>query len=537
MTAHRGGRYARARRYDARTDATAGPDAGAGPEPDAEAGPVVSTDAEAGPEAGAEAAPDVRPDAEAGAEAGPVVSTDATAGPEVGAVVSTYARTGSGGDRAGEADPGWPRGADAGYLADDAPAPGSVRLQLSALQALCRQAFAVRLAAVAVGAPFAMANAADGPARHTVLAAAVLGVMGSYAMLRDWDRFGPRLLAHPSLLAVDLTFGAVLLLTASPASPLAYATVCTPLLAGLLYGWRGSGVFTGLQLVVLLTVFRSWEHRPGTGASTLLIAGFCVGAGIIGVTLRNLMFRFGTASQALSEATSRLAVAEAVESERARLAREMHDSVAKTLHGLALAAEALAGSADSCDPGTLKRRATLVAGAARRAATESRELLSDLRHQTDLTAARRDLAGELARRVHDFTARTALPAELRCTGTVPALPYATAQHLLAIVSEALENAHRHARATVVVLGLDADTASGVLRLSVRDDGVGLPPTAVLDELTESGHFGLLGMVERASSLGGRLHLSGPPQGGTEILLACPLPGPARPIPREEAAHA
>ncbi|MFD6751307.1 two-component sensor histidine kinase, partial [Streptomyces anthocyanicus] len=185
------------------------------------------------------------------------------------------------------ARPGRNRARGTGYLADDVPAPGGVRLQLNALQALCRQAFGVRLAAIAVGAPFAMTNAADGLARYAVLAAAVLGVMGSYAMLRDWERFGPRLLAHPSLMALDLSFGAILLLTASPASPLAYATVCTPLLSGLLYGWRGAGVFTGLQFVVLLTVFRAWEHRPGAGANTLLVAGFCVGAGIIGVTLRN----------------------------------------------------------------------------------------------------------------------------------------------------------------------------------------------------------------------------------------------------------
>ncbi|MDX6363425.1 MAG: hypothetical protein QOC85_2435 [Streptomyces sp.] len=437
------------------------------------------------------------------------------------------------GYRPEDAGAGWPAEA-AGYLADDAPAPGSVRLQLNALQALCRQAFAVRLAAIAVGAPFAMTNTTDGAPRYAVLAAAVLGIMGSYAMLRDWDRFGPRLLAHPSLMAVDLTFGAVLLLTASPASPLAYATVCTPLLAGLLYGWRGSGVFTGLQLVVLLTVFRAWAHRPGTGASTLLIAGFCIGAGIIGVTLRNLMFRFGTASQALSEAHARLAVAEAVESERARLAREMHDSVAKTLHGLALAAEALAASPDSRDPDDLKRQATVVAGAARRAATESRELLSDLRRRTDLTTARPHLPAELATRVGDFTARTALPAELRCTGSVPPLPCETARHLLAIVSEALENAHRHASATRVRVDLDA--SADALRLTVRDDGVGLPATAVLDDLAESGHFGLLGMVERAASLGGRLDLARPPRGGTEITLTVPLAAPAH-TPQEEAAHA
>ncbi|MFD7709988.1 sensor histidine kinase [Streptomyces sp. NPDC059785] len=431
----------------------------------------------------------------------------------------------------------WPAGSGtaAGYLADDAPAPGSVRLQLNALQALCRQAFAVRLAAIVVGAPFAMANATGGLARYSVLAAAVLGVMGSYAMLRDWDRFGPRLLAHPSLMAVDLTFGAVLLLTASPASPLAYATVCTPLLAGLLYGWRGSGVFTGLQLVVLVSVSRAWEHRPGAGASTLLIAGFCIGSGIIGVTLRNLMFRFGTASQALSEANARLAVAEAVESERARLAREMHDSVTKTLHGLALAAEALAGSAGSGDPEALRRQATTVAGAARRAATESRTLLADLRRRTHPATEHPDLGAELAVLVRDFGARARVLAELRRTGTVPPLPYETVRHLAAVTAEALENTHRHAGATHVLV--DLDVTPRTLRLTVRDDGTGLPPTAVRDHLTESGHFGLLGMVERAASLGGRLHLGRSPRGGTEIALAMPLPPPAPPTPQEEAAHA
>ncbi|MFD7480006.1 sensor histidine kinase [Streptomyces sp. NPDC059837] len=427
-----------------------------------------------------------------------------------------------------------------GYLADDVPAPGSVRLQLNALQALCRQAFGVRLAAIAIGAPFAMTNAVNGPPRYTVLAAAVLGVMGSYAMLRDWDRFGPRLLAHPGLMAVDLTFGAVLLLTASPASPLAYATVCTPLLAGLLYGWRGSGIFTGLQLIVLVTVYRAWQHHPGSGASTLLIAGFCVGAGIIGVTLRNLMFRFGTASQALSEANSRLAVAEAVESERARLAREMHDSVAKTLHGLALAAEALATSAAAgdADPRTLGQQATIVAGAARRAAAESRDLLSDLRRHTDLTSANTDVLSELGTRVRAFESRTHLPTTLHHRGEPPVLAYATAHHVLAIVSEALENVYRHADATRVTVELDVSQAECALR--VRDDGVGLPPSVALDDLTRSGHFGLLGMAERAASLGGRIDLNRSPQGGAEIHLTLPhssaVPHPP-PTHQEEAAHA
>ncbi|MFF3885029.1 sensor histidine kinase [Streptomyces sp. NPDC001914] len=428
-----------------------------------------------------------------------------------------------------------------GYLADDAPAPGGIRLQLNALQALCRQAFAVRLAAIVVGAPFAMTNATGGLLRYAVLAAAVLGVMGSYAMLRDWDRFGPRLLAHPTLMGLDLTFGAVLLLTASPASPLAYATVCTPLLSGLLYGWRGAGVFTGFQLIVLLTVFRAWEHRPGAGSNTLLIAGFCIGAGIIGVTLRNLLFRFGTAGQALAEATSRLAVAEAVESERARLAREMHDSVAKTLYGLALAAEALAASSDDADPGALKRQATVVADAARLAAAESRTLLTDLRRHSDLTDPDIDLLRELGVLTAGFEARTGLAPVVRHRGAPPVLPSSAAHHVLAIVSEALENAHRHAGANVVTVELDV--SANEFALLVRDDGVGLPAPAtpaMLTAWTRSGHFGLLGMTERAACVGGVIGLDRSLDGGTEVRLTLPLHTAALPAPptsQEEAAHA
>ncbi|WP_207312888.1 sensor histidine kinase [Streptomyces nodosus] len=423
-----------------------------------------------------------------------------------------------------------------GYLEDDAPAPDGVRLQLGAVQALCRQTVAVRLALVVIGAPFALAGARDGAPRHAVLVAAVLGVMTSYALLRDWDRVGPRLLAHPSLMALDLLFVATLLLTASPASPLAYAIVCTPLLAGLLYGWRGAGVLTGLQLAVVLTVFRAWQHRPGAGTSTLLVAGFCIAAGIIGVTLRNLLFRFGAAGVALSEAHARLAAAEAVESERARLAREMHDSVAKTLHGLALAAEALAVSAAHREPETLRRQATLVAGAARRAATESRDLLSDLRRRTDPAADRLALAPEIDVRLREFTARTGTAAELTTPDTPLLLPFATAQQLLAILSEALENTHRHARATRVRVTVDT-TGGTALGLRIGDDGTGLPAAVSPGDLAKSGHFGLLGMTERAASLGGRLRLGRSPLGGTEIHLHLPLSAPAPPPPHEEAAHA
>jgi signal transduction histidine kinase len=254
------------------------------------------------------------------------------------------------------------------------------------------------------------------------------------------------------------------------------------------------------------------------------------------VTLRNLLFRFGAAGEALSEADARLAAAEAVESERARLAREMHDSVAKTLHGLALAADALAASADHCDPGTLKRQANLVAGAARRAAAESRDLLSDLRRRTDLTTTRPDLTVELKCAIAEFTARTTTEVELSAPQSPLLLPYATAHHVLAIVSEALENTHRHAHATRVRVELTTADDEG-LDLRVQDDGVGLPPATAPEDLAKTGHFGLLGMSERATSLGGRLGLGRSPLGGAEIHLHVPLRVTFPPTPQEEAAHA
>lgn len=259
-------------------------------------------------------------------------------------------------------------------------------IQVNALQAMCRQVFGFRLAMIAIATPFAIGHTAKGLASWLIGSAILVTFMGSYVLFRDWERFGPVLLRHPWLLGIDAFFGALLLITASPESTLAYVTVCTPLLAGLVYGWRGAAVFAALQIVIVLGVYGTDPKLQPADATAFLLPGFCIIAGAVGVTLRNLLLRFGTASQALTETRARLAVTEAVEGERTRLAREMHDSVAKTLHGLALAADGLAGSSDRMDPRTVKHQAELVARAARRAAAESRELLSDLRRESDSTA-------------------------------------------------------------------------------------------------------------------------------------------------------
>ncbi|MFF3729496.1 sensor histidine kinase [Streptomyces sp. NPDC002476] len=403
--------------------------------------------------------------------------------------------------------------------------PGSrpaFAIQLNALQAMCRQVFGFRLAMIAMATPFAIAHTAPGAPIWLIGSAVLVTFMGSYVLFRDWERFGPVLLRHPWLLGIDAFFGALLLVTATPESTLAYVTVCTPLLAGLVSGWRGAAVFAVLQAVIVLGVYATGPKLYSVDATAVLLPGFCVIAGALGVTLRNLLLRFGTASQALTETRARLAVSEAVESERTRLAREMHDSVAKTLHGLALAADGLAGSSDRMDSSTIKHQAELVARAARRAAAESRELLSDLRRESGLDGGV-DVVRELQARTEDFSRRHDLKATFRLYNDVPVpkVPQAVARQLLTVASEAMENAHRHACPTylVVLAGVEGD----VLRVSVYDDGCGLPAGITLDDLRHAGHFGLVGMVERAATIGARIRIGkGQAAKGTEVRLELPI---------------
>ncbi|WTI18330.1 histidine kinase [Streptomyces sp. NBC_00820] len=404
---------------------------------------------------------------------------------------------------------------------------------------MCRQVFGFRLAMIVLAAPAALLNAAPGLGARLVGAAVVVTFMVSYVLFRDWERFGPLLLRHPSLLAADTLFGSLLLVSAGPDTTLAYVSVCTPLLAGLVYGWRGAACFASLQSLILLLVHATLEaDRHAAVAESLLLPGLCVIAGAMGSTLRNLMLRFGAATQALTTVQARLAATEAVHAERARLAREMHDSVAKTLHGVALAADALATTtaAPDPDPARIRQQAELVSRSARRAAAESRELLTDLRGEQGERegASAGDLWPALRARTADAASRSGLPTVCRRTGeaALPPVPPPLARHLLAITAEALENVHRHADAARVEV--TAGVEGNQLRLTVYDDGRGLPAGTTLEHLRDHGHFGLLGMVERAAEAGARIRIGrGEHERGTEVRVELPLRALAPDAPAQD----
>ncbi|MCZ7528384.1 MAG: sensor histidine kinase [Acidimicrobiia bacterium] len=86
--------------------------------------------------------------------------------------------------------------------------------------------------------------------------------------------------------------------------------------------------------------------------------------------------------------------------------------------------------------------------------------------------------------------------------------------LFRIAQEALSNATRHAQTTHLQIRLEFDEQR--VSLHVQDDGVGFALPDHFHDLTRNGHFGLVGMVERAQIVGGRLTIASKPGDGTTV---------------------
>ena len=194
------------------------------------------------------------------------------------------------------------------------------------------------------------------------------------------------------------------------------------------------------------------------------------------------------------------------EGERQRIARELHDEVGQTLTGVMLQVEGLAGVI----PDELQVQLDELRETARHGTEEVRRIARRLRPEA---LEELGLQSALAALAAAFGEQAQLRIERRLE---PGLPLSEEQELVVyrIAQEALTNAARHAGATEVRLHLErAD--EGVI-LTVRDDGVGLPPGAF-----RSSH-GIRGMRERAMLIGAQLTITAVPVGGTEVKLSVPF---------------
>ena len=199
--------------------------------------------------------------------------------------------------------------------------------------------------------------------------------------------------------------------------------------------------------------------------------------------------------------------------ERARLAREIHDTLVQQLTAVALQLEGALKHLDGAGAAA-KKELTRALEITRDGIAEARRSIVALR-ETPLRD--KPLEQALASLARTFTSRTGIPVRLS-TARVQ-LPGATENEIVRIVQEALANVAKHARATAVTLGVLKRKAA--VEVTVGDNGCGI------DRSKQASGHGIVGMHERARIVGGTLRITGARGRGTKVTLKLPLQGAQR----------
>jgi signal transduction histidine kinase/ligand-binding sensor domain-containing protein len=213
--------------------------------------------------------------------------------------------------------------------------------------------------------------------------------------------------------------------------------------------------------------------------------------------------------------------------ERERIARDLHDTLLQGMQGLIWRFQAAANDMPANEPTRQLIEQSL--DRADKLLGESRDKVKDLRPaEDDVIELAQALAaeGEQLAQLHHAKFRVSVQ------GTPRDLHPIVREEGFLIGREALTNAFRHAGAG----GIEAEVAygDGALHVRVRDDGRGISPT-ILSAGGRPGHFGLVGMRERAKKLGAHLEVWSKPGAGTEVELRVPANVAYRP-PQPEATR-
>lgn len=216
-------------------------------------------------------------------------------------------------------------------------------------------------------------------------------------------------------------------------------------------------------------------------------------------------------AESLESANAKLAASAAriealtLQNERQRMARELHDTLVQGVAGHVLQLEAIKAHLAS---NRTERAAAIVEQAILRARTtlaESRAAIDDLR------AIPTDIAEAVRQKTERFEQSAGIPCELEISVSENQLPVETTDHALNILSESLTNILRHAEATRVQVRFFIRRQA--MELEVRDNGRGFDVNR-----QTAGHYGLIGMHERARLTGGMLTVESG-AGGTCVQFA------------------
>jgi len=207
-------------------------------------------------------------------------------------------------------------------------------------------------------------------------------------------------------------------------------------------------------------------------------------------------------------------------SERTRIAQELHDTLLQSFQGLMLRFQTV----DTLLPARPDKAKTVLEDALDRADTalaEGRNAIQDIRsspaESTNIAQAINKMMAELAEEETRQADRKPDFAVLIEGVPKPLSPWVNAE-VLRIAQETLRNAFQHARASRIEA--EITFAESRLRIRFRDDGVGIDPE-VIKKGSRLGHWGMIGLKERASRIGAKLEVWSKPGAGTELDLSVP----------------
>ena len=268
-----------------------------------------------------------------------------------------------------------------------------------------------------------------------------------------------------------------------------------------LFGNTSRALYLGLFLFVFMIAMLYWQverERIWIALSNMLInGGFIV---LLMVMFNQQLIERQKAvdlAESLESANAKLAAYNAkiesltLQNERQRMARELHDTLAQGVAGLVLQLEAVKAHLAS----SRTERATEIV---EQSITRARSTLAESRAAIDdLRVAPVSMEDSVRKEVEHFKQSTGLPCGLELSVAENQLPVETTNHALNILSESLTNIARHADATQAKVKFFIQNQT--LELEICDNGKGF------DVKNETkGHYGLVGMHERARLTGGML---------------------------------
>ena len=197
-----------------------------------------------------------------------------------------------------------------------------------------------------------------------------------------------------------------------------------------------------------------------------------------------------------------------LDAERQRMARELHDTLAQGLAGLVLQLEALEAHLEKGQPDAAYQIVGQAKERARITLANARSAIDDLRN--DNATPIEAITHEVAR----FKKATGIPCHLTLPESLP-LSQQNSEHAIRFITEGLANVTRHAQATEV--WVDVNEVNNHIHLKIRDNGNGFENSNIA-----TGHYGLLGLRERARLANGTLTIDTAPGKGTMLVMEIPM---------------